>query len=455
MASSRCMPMPLHFSVLPGSGAAIFARNPDIAMAICFFSRAKSKILHGDGMIGCANLMHFIMDCANKIRRANHHLTTMLSADHFRCQQQHTADGKRRSADSQQAFSFGAKKDPLASSVWFTLLLLISLPTTEGFSTSQRTPGLSAHRFDTSLACQLLGINSCSPYDCTSSFQKLARRGGDTDIHSHGWGLAYYCDKSKALRALRDSEAAASSPIAKSISELRSQNVISHIRFATEGSVCMDNVHPFSRQLFGKDWVFAHNGDVPMFKGTRKTKVWLGDNVRGKTVFKPVGDTDSEAVFCAILNSVNARFSSMPPMPILHDYINKLCQEIVSYDSQSTILNFLLGFGEQSQIAYSWPGRRPNSTTWNGLHYKLNDKGGEQVAVIATKPLVKRGEEEGDWVELKRGECLLFENGDVHPMPGNSIDAELYALDLFDDSFLQFSQIWEADALSQSFHAHL
>ena len=377
----------------------------------------------------------------------------MLSPDHIRLQRQ-AAEGKR-SAFSRQAFSFGAKKDPLASSVWFTLLLLTSLRTTEGFSSSKTISRSSSHRFDTSLACQLLGINSCSPCDCTTSFQKLARRGGDTDIHSHGWGLAYYCDKSKALRALRDSEAAATSPIAKSISELRSQNVISHIRFATEGSVCLDNVHPFSRQLFGKDWVFAHNGDVPMFKGTHKANVWLGGTARGKRVFEPIGETDSEALFCAILNSVNARFSSMPPLPVLHDYINNLCQEIVSHDSKSTILNFLLGFGEQTQIAYSWPGRREGSRTWNGLHYKLKEGGQGQIAVIATKPLVDSGEEEDDWVELKRGECLLFENGEVHSAPGDSIDAELYALNLFDESFLQFSQIWEADALSQPFDAHL
>ena len=385
----------------------------------------------------------------------------MLSGEHTLLQHQRRAAeaGKRRSVDASTQFSLGAKKDPLtSSSVWFTLLILISLRTTEAFSHSKQISSLSAHRHDTSLACQLLGINSCTPHDCAGSFQRLARRGGDTDIHSHGWGLAYYCDKSKTLRtlrALRDSEAAASSPVAKSISELRSQNVISHIRFATEGSVCIDNVHPFSRQLFGKDWIFAHNGDVPMFKGARKADVWLGGNMRGEKIFQPVGDTDSEALFCAILNSVNARFSSMPPMPVLHDYINKLCQEIVSYDSQSTILNFLLGFGEQTQIAYSFPGRREGSTTWNGLHYKLKKEGQGQVAVIATKPLVDSGEEEEDWVEVKRGECILFENGEVYSAPEDSSEAELYALDLFDESFMQFSQLWQTDAMSQALDAHL
>lgn len=361
------------------------------------------------------------------------------------------AEHKKTSVSRQ--FPFGTK-DPLTVSVWLTLLILASLRTVKGFSVPSKATGFSTDRFDTSLGCQLLGINSRTPHDFTSSFQKLARRGGEVDIHSHGWGLAYYCDQRKALCALRDPEAAASSPVAKSISERRSQNMIAHIRYATQGKICVDNVHPFSRKLWGQDWVFAHNGDVPMFKGAHKANAWLDDKIREKRVFEPVGDTDSEALFCAILNCINARFYSMPPLPILHDYMNSLCKEIVSFDSQSTILNFLLGYGEQTQFVYSWPGRREGSTTWNGLHYKLTQEGGGGVAMIATKPLVDSEEEECDWIEMKRGECILFENGEARSVPKDSYEAELYALNFFDESSMQFSQLWEAKyATQQSFTA--
>ena len=356
----------------------------------------------------------------------------------------------RRKRHQRKEFSFAAN-DPIipASLVWLTLLALTSLRTTEAFSTYITTGDKTPARFDTSLACQLLGVNSRAPHDFTSSFQKLARRGGDVDIHSHGWGLAYYCDKSKALCNLRDPKAAASSPVAKSISKLKSQNMISHIRYATVGAVCVDNVHPFTRQLWDVDFVFAHNGDVPMFQGKGRANVWLGGTVPRKTVFQPVGDTDSEALFCAILNSLSARFDSMPPLPILHDYINTLCKEVVSHDSRSTILNFLLAFGEQTQIVYSWPGRREGSTTWNGLHYKSEEQGDTgRIAVIATKPLDESGEKESDSVEMKRGECLLFEKGEVHSAPEDSYQAELFALNLFDDSFLQWSQHWGVDTIA-------
>jgi glutamine amidotransferase len=36
-------------------------------------------------------------------------------------------------------------------------------------------------------------------------------------------------------------------------------------RYATQGAVALENVHPFSRELWGIQWSFAHNGEVPLF----------------------------------------------------------------------------------------------------------------------------------------------------------------------------------------------
>jgi glutamine phosphoribosylpyrophosphate amidotransferase len=40
------------------------------------------------------------------------------------------------------------------------------------------------------------------------------------------------------------------------------RNVIAHIRKATQGGVALENTHPFQRELWGRYWVFAHNGDL-------------------------------------------------------------------------------------------------------------------------------------------------------------------------------------------------
>jgi glutamine amidotransferase len=41
--------------------------------------------------------------------------------------------------------------------------------------------------------------------------------------------------------------------------------VVAHIRKATQGRVSLENSHPFTRELWGQTWSFAHNGDLKLF----------------------------------------------------------------------------------------------------------------------------------------------------------------------------------------------
>ncbi|MBC7468860.1 MAG: class II glutamine amidotransferase, partial [Ramlibacter sp.] len=40
--------------------------------------------------------------------------------------------------------------------------------------------------------CQLLGMNCNVPTDVTFSFTGFAQRGGRTDHHADGWGIAFF-----------------------------------------------------------------------------------------------------------------------------------------------------------------------------------------------------------------------------------------------------------------------
>ena len=40
--------------------------------------------------------------------------------------------------------------------------------------------------------CQLLGMNCNTPTDVTFSFAGFAQRGGRTDHHADGWGIAFF-----------------------------------------------------------------------------------------------------------------------------------------------------------------------------------------------------------------------------------------------------------------------
>ena len=114
--------------------------------------------------------------------------------------------------------------------------------------------------------CQLLGMNCNVPTDVTFSFTGFAQRGGKTDHHSDGWGIAFFEDK--GLRHFVDHQAAVESPVAELIRRypIKSKNVIAHIRKATQGVVSLQNCHPFVRELWGRYWVFAHNGDLKDFR---------------------------------------------------------------------------------------------------------------------------------------------------------------------------------------------
>ena len=232
---------------------------------------------------------------------------------------------------------------------------------------------------------------------------------------------------------------------------------MAHIRYATQGSVSLENVHPFQREMWGIVWTFAHNGEVPKFthnpqessscssprempmlgrcKESRPSNRMLLKSYRSmKIIYHPVGDTDSEAVFCAMLNALRAEFDTLPTLPVLYEAIQRLSCEIVRGYENETIFNFLLGCGQYTMFAFSWPGSRPGSTVWNGLHYlvryppfktaQLSDidynvdfnetnNDNDRVAVIATKPLTTNE----NWKEFERGQLLMFNDGLPYQRP--------------------------------------
>ena len=282
-------------------------------------------------------------------------------------------------------------------------------------------PGVSSM----ALPCQLLGMNCAAPTQFALSWPGFCDRGGKTDIHADGWGLSYY--EGQGVRQFHDVEAASTSPLAQFLGQqaIETRNMLAHIRYATTGETNLANVHPFAREMWGINWCFCHNGEVPLFKD--KPDHWIGET-QGERVYFPIGSTDSEAAFCALLNALRAHFpETMPSLPVLYESLQKLCQEIVEYDKEGTIFNFLLSCGPHVLWVYSYPGRRPGGKVWNGLHYtvrgastnlcdedysidlsmKSSDNDDDQVCIVATSPLTS----DEEWIELKKGELILLDEG--------------------------------------------
>jgi glutamine amidotransferase len=150
------------------------------------------------------------------------------------------------------------------------------------------------------------------------------------------WGIAFFeSDGSNPGRGVRyfvDKEGAATSPIAQMLRSypIKSHNVVAHVRKATVGEVSLQNSHPFVRELWGRYWVFAHNGDLKAY----------APHLHGH--FKPVGTTDSEQAFCWLMQELAKSHASLPSVAELSMTLRELVPQIARFGT----FNFLLSNGQ-------------------------------------------------------------------------------------------------------------
>lgn len=249
--------------------------------------------------------------------------------------------------------------------------------------------------------CQLLGMNANKPASLHFSLQGFMRRGGDTDEHQDGWGIAYWADTRWKL--FLDSQPSAHSPLAERLHRraFKSRNTIVHIRKATQGAIKRQNCHPFTRQLWGRQWVFAHNGNLVDF----------APQLDGS--FLPQGDTDSERAFCYLLQQLRQYFAHQPDDAILFEALAAISRGIASHGT----FNYLFSAGdslfahcstELHHVARAYPFQSvqllDSETNIDlGAHNHLDDC----MSIVVTKPLT-RGE---SWQAFRTGELKHFRNG--------------------------------------------
>lgn len=258
--------------------------------------------------------------------------------------------------------------------------------------------------------CQLFALNAAEPTDVTFSFTGFTARGGLTDHHGDGWGIAFY--DGKACRLFADDRPACTSPIAEWVKAhpVKSRNVIAHIRKATQGRTSVENCHPFMRELRGSQWVFAHNGDLKPLESLESLESFVAGPF---TPFTPVGTTDSEAAFCCIMNTLAARFSGAA---IQFDDVFDALITIIERINPSGIFNFLLSNGEvqfaycSTRLAYvtrTWPFTRARLVDADlTIDFSEHSKPEDRTTVIATTPLTDEA-----WTICQPGDLLMFSGG--------------------------------------------
>ena len=250
--------------------------------------------------------------------------------------------------------------------------------------------------------CELLGMECNVPTDIVFSFSGLRQRGGKTGPHKDGWGLSFY--EGFAARVFLDPEAAAESPLARFLAEnpIKTKLAIGHVRKRTRGRTSLANTHPFVRELWGRHWVFAHNGTLP---DVRQNKL-------GR--FMPIGNTDSEYAFCVLLEELRAAFPEYPRAPkVLWQVIAESAGRLASKGT----FNFLLGDGQHlyarchTRLCYiirKAPfGTAHLSDDDVAVDFSAVTTPRDRVAVVATAPLTRNE----TWTHGKPGEMWVFDHG--------------------------------------------
>ncbi|WP_445115092.1 class II glutamine amidotransferase [Acinetobacter sp. WZC-1] len=250
--------------------------------------------------------------------------------------------------------------------------------------------------------CQLLGMNCATPTDITFSFRGFSQRAGITSDHSDGFGIAFFEDK--ACRLFVDNQSAVESPIAELIRNypIKSRNVIAHIRKATQGKITLENSHPFIRELWGRQWIFAHNGDLHDFR----------PQLSGR--FTPVGNTDSERAFCYLLDQLVERFGYIEPgLPQIFSVLEEVAPQIAEFGT----FNYCLSNG-QALFSYAtsklhWLVREHPFQPAHLIDLDIEVDFSQvtvpedRVAVITTEPLTQNE----TWTAFTAGEMILFQSG--------------------------------------------
>ena len=264
--------------------------------------------------------------------------------------------------------------------------------------------------------CELFAMSSRLPATVQRSFAELARHGGEAGPHKDGWGLAYY--EGQAVRLSREARPAATSRNLRALQDnpFSATTVISHIRRATQGGNTLDNCQPFVRELGGRVHVFAHNGDLVGIAGRR-------DLSTGG--YRPVGDTDSERAFCALLERMRGPWQQAGGLPPLEQRLHVI-EEFAAVLRELGPANFVYADGD---AVFVHSHRRNQGAGLGirppGLHLLCRRCAGDpgstqEVVLIASVPLSDEAWqplEEGEIVVLAAGQRVAGSRSDGRPAP--------------------------------------
>ena len=250
--------------------------------------------------------------------------------------------------------------------------------------------------------CELLGLNFKLPVSPSFSFRGFRHR---SEGNPHGWGIARY--EGKACQILKEAADAQESKLAEFVRDyelFQSKIFIGHVRDATRGGNTLSNTHPFKRIFGSNEVALAHNGTLE--------SVPMENN--GLSLL-PVGDTDSEYLFCALLTIMAA--------DQIHFTDFQEIERILQDFNQLGKANLLFSEGEHLYIYRDKDGHNGLCMTERISPFgikSLQDEDweidlaeekspGQRGFVIASHPLTKNEK----WTDLEMEKLLVLKDGEI------------------------------------------
>ena len=250
--------------------------------------------------------------------------------------------------------------------------------------------------------CELLGVCFNKEVSFRLAFSGLK---AGAQENPDGWGAAWYDEYGSQI--IKESRPALRSRLADEFQEhlgARSRIFLSHIRRATRGRVGYTNTHPFYRRFDQKTWVFAHNGTMDTSQLSFPS-----------SKFTPIGETDSELVFCSLLSWLGhqgIQLAERKDFILLHEKLRDI--------NRLGKLNLIFTDGRYL-FAYH------DSKGYVGLHFLLHEapykvvklrgqyldidlakirNPDERGYIVASKPLSNE-----NWNEVEPGQLMIFSQG--------------------------------------------
>lgn len=240
--------------------------------------------------------------------------------------------------------------------------------------------------------------------------------------HPDGWGLGFYPGKEPAVAIIKEHNprpGGLKGELIKAWEHMASSTFLLHIRRAHWGSISDANTQPFARSWGGRDWLFAHAGSLETVPDLPET-----------SHFTPVGATDTEAVFCLLLDRIAGRgWRSLGEVDL--DVMLEWLREIDALGPFSVFLSDgldLLAYadGQAQAPVYMWERTPPYNGRIFGdadLRVDLFKRGikSKKGVILSTEPL-EQEEAPANWQTLTPGELVIIRRGTVRARTGDTQD---------------------------------